>query len=124
MGRHNEGMSSGKTKEFVRDHWPLALLATGTVVGAAIWITARYLRKRKARDQEIDLGLAQAENEAIITSPDVALLELGTFVTQLTGEEAVHAANELEEHLPDSEAQDAMATLGQIAANEISSMNR
>lgn len=115
--------SSDKTHEFVKKNWSIALVVTGTVVGAAVWLTARYLRKKKERERSMDQNLEQIENEATTSQdPTVTLLEHGTYLGSVAGEEVNDATKELEKHLEKTEEREAIKTLGQIAS--IESKNR
>lgn len=117
--------SADKTREFVKKNWPIALVVTGTVVGAAVWLTARYLRKKKEREMSMDRNLEQIENEATTSQdPTVTLLENGTFLGSVAGEEVNDATIELEKHLENTEEREAIKTLGQIASIETKNRSR
>lgn len=111
--------SPDKTSEFVKKNWPVALVITGTVVGAAIWLTARYLRKKKERDASMDRNLKQIENEATTSQdPTVTMLENGTLLGSIVGDEAAKAAEELEKHIENPEQKEVFETLGHVASIE------
>lgn len=107
------------TSIFVKNNWPLALVITGTAVGAAIWLTARYLRKRKERDQQVDRNLEQIELEAGLNiHPNVMLLEGGSLLAHIAGDEVAEVTSELGIHIEHEAGREAIQTLGRIAAND------
>lgn len=117
--------SSDKTRDFVKKNWPLALVVTGTVVGAAVWLTARYLRKKREREKSVDNNLEQIENEAITgQDPTVTLLENGAFLANIAGEEVKDATTELQKHVDSVEGKEVISTLGQIASIEAKTRSR
>ena len=123
MAKRTEGEpiseSPDKTRDFVKKNWPIALVVTGTVVGAAVWLTARYLRKKKEREITMDRNLEQVENEAATSQdPTVTILENGTLLGNIAGEEVISATIELEKHLEKTEEREVIKTLGQVASIE------
>ena len=115
---------SEKVDDFVRRYWPVALAAVGvaSTIGAAVWLTARYLRERKNCDERLDKALANLEEEALCSTDDSALLlESGTYLARVSGFDAVRAAQELASHVPDENGSEVIETLGGIADVELKS---
>lgn len=106
-----------KTRRFVKKYWPLAVGIAGAagVVGAAVWLTARYLRESKKRDQLYDKALETVENEIeSTTSQSAALLESGSYLGKISGEEGRRAISELAESSEKQEDKDAFEVLRDV----------
>jgi len=106
-----------KTGEFIKKNWPIALVIAGSAgaIGAAVWLTARYLREKEKRNDLDDQALRLIESEVEVTSdPTVVLLETGTYLGQITGHEANQAALELAMISDDPEAKEAFSILGKV----------
>lgn len=87
-----------KTKLFVDKYWKTALLIAGAagVVGAAVWMTARYLREKKQRDVLYDQALENVENEVESTSSEASvILNTGSYLGQISGDEGRQAIADL-----------------------------
>lgn len=114
------GEQGEATREFVHKYWPLAVVATATAVGAAVWLTARYLRSKKQREEHVEANLKQAQREATIPLDDTAmLLEVGAYLpTIVPAAEVYDATTAIGEHLDDEDGRNALTTLGQIAVND------
>ncbi len=125
MGKEieNSGETSKKTAEFIKKNWPAALLIAGTAVGAAIWLTSRYLRNKKTREKEIELKLEQVENETRDgIDPTVTMLEHGSYLGRIAGDEVKQATEEIAMHIEKPEEKEIFKTLGEVA--QIESKNR
>lgn len=113
------GEASDKTAEFIKKNWPAALLVAGTAVGAAIWLTSRYLRNKKTRAREIELKMEQVESETKdLSDPTVAMLEHGSYLGRIAGEEVKEAADEIASHIEKPEEKEIFKTLGEVAQLE------
>jgi len=119
--KQETGEHSNKTREFVRKNWPVALVVAGAAgaIGAAVWMTARYLREKSIREakEEHELLLIEKDVERM-TDPTVIMLESGAYLGQLTGNEAKEAAAELAQYTEDEEAKDALNVLEQVTSFE------
>lgn len=112
--RENDG---DKIKRFVRDYWPLAVTIAGAagIVGAAVWMTARYLRESKKRDQMYDKSLETVEKEIEGgTSQSAALLESGVYLGKISGNEGSQAASDLASSMEKGEEREAFGVLREI----------
>lgn len=115
--------TSDKTAEFIKKNWPAALLVAGTAVGAAIWLTSKYLRNKKAREREIELKMEQVENETMSQSdPTVAMLEHGSYLGRIAGDEVQKATEEIVLHIENPDEKEIFKTLGEVA--QIETKNR
>ena len=120
MGKIEKRGSSehgGKTKEFIKKNWPIALAVSGAagVVGATVWLTARYLRNKKQREIQIDAVLKGVEDEIEATSDGtVAMLETGTYLGEIAGEEGLIATDELADQADDPETKAALKMLKEV----------
>ncbi len=106
-----------KVKRFVKDYWPLAVTIAGAagVVGAAVWMTARYLRESKKRDRLYDKSLETVENEIESgTSQSAALLESGLYLGKISGEEGARAVTELAGGMEEGDEKEAFGVLREI----------
>jgi hypothetical protein len=106
-----------KTKRFVKKNWPLAVAIAGAagLAGAAVWLTARYLRESKKRDAKYDGALEVVENEVeTTTSESAALLESGSYLGKISGEEGERAIDELAENTESLEGKDAFEVLKDV----------
>lgn len=110
-----------KTKKFVKKYWPLAVAIAGAagLVGAAVWLTARYLRESKKRDLLYDKALETVENEIEATSSQsAALLESGSYLGKISGDEGRKAITELANSTEDQEDKEAFEVLKDVIALE------
>lgn len=116
MTRETEpSIESLKTKEFLKKHWPIAVVAGTTIVGAAIWLTARYIRNKNKRSIAQDRELSLIEEEAVEgKDPSIILLETGSYLGKVAGDEAEQAARTLAEHIESEEVKETLITLSQI----------
>lgn len=104
-----------KTQDFVKKYWPV--IAVAGAVGAAIWLTARYIKEKKHKDSDEFKALGQIEEEALASTDETsAILETGTQLTKIAGQEVVSAAKELSEHLDDPKAKSTLEVLDNIAS--------
>ncbi len=112
-----EGNSPEKTKKFIEKNWSTALLVAGAagVIGATVWLTARYLREKKKREakEEHALKLVEKEVEAS-SSPSIVLLETGTYLWEVSGEDAKKALIELAMEMDDDQAKEALELLHNV----------
>lgn len=107
------------TKEFVKKNWPYALVIGGTLAGAAVWITARYLKQRKSRESEAYINLDQIEQEVQSSTDKAAvILETGSQLEKVAGNELEIAVRELKEHIHDMDAQEIFEVLSNLARIE------
>lgn len=107
-----------KAKDFVKKNWPLALAFAGAAgaVGAAVWLTARYLREKKKREALEDEALRLAEIEVEqMSDPTAVMLETGSYLGEVSGDEAVSAAEELSHNTDDPDARDALQVLKHVS---------
>lgn len=119
MEKEHKKEAASHVSEFVKKNWPAAVFFTGTVVGAAIWITSRYLRHKKERANEVERNLKQIESEAETSLyPVETMLELGGHLAKTMGDEAAVAAEELKDHVTDEEGKKALDLLKEVAKME------
>lgn len=119
MARKVEVEVSGldKTKKFIEKNWPLAVTIAGAagLVGASIWLTARYLREKKKRDSLYDEALRTVEKEVEATSSELAvILETGSFLGQISGDEGKQAIDELAVNTDSEEGKEAFQVLKEV----------
>lgn len=110
-----------KVKRFVRDYWPLAVTVAGAagVVGAAVWMTARYLRESKKRDRLYDKALETVEKEVAATdSQSAVLLETGSYLGKISGEEGKQAIDDLGRNIETEKEKEAFAVLQEVIGME------
>lgn len=113
--------SSKRIKEFLEEYWPLALTVAGAVgaVGAAVWLTARYLRQKNHHDKDKNAALQLAEIEVETSQdPTAVILETGAYLGQVAGKEAGEAAAELSNHVNDPDTKIALQVLSTVAGEE------
>ncbi len=106
--------------EFVKKYWPIGLAVAGAgAVGAAIWMTARYLRNKHIKETEMAKSLEMVEQEAMESlDPTATMLETGSYLGHVAGQEAADTAMKLAHSMPDDETRLIMETLGTVAQME------
>ena len=112
-----EARASEKVRKFVNKNWPVAVGIVGAagVVGAAVWLTARYLRQKKRRDVLFDQGLEQIEYEVQnVSNEPAALLESGSYLGKLAGVEGAKAVDELANSAETEELKEALSVLKEV----------
>jgi predicted RND superfamily exporter protein len=123
----NHDLTPG-TREFVKKNWPYALIIGGTVVGAAIWITARYLKEKKPKTSEAYINLKQVEDEVEASRDKTAvLLETGSHLGKIAGDDLEEATKDLKAHIQDMSAHeilDVLRDLSRIEANKRARENK
>ena len=116
----SEGQSP-KTKEFIKKNWPVALAIAGAAgaIGASVWLTARFLREKKEREEKVDTALKLIEREVEeMSDPTAIILETGSYLSRVGGRETVEAAEELARNVDDPEAKNALEVLGNVSSIE------
>ncbi len=106
-----------KTKRFIEKYWPTALAVAGAAgaIGGAIWLTARYLREKKNKSEALDNTLKNIETEVEMSGNEtVALLETGTYLGEVSGEEGKRALIELASQMDDEEAKEAFDLINEV----------
>ena len=106
-----------KTKKFVEKNWRIALVIAGAAgaVGEAIWLTARYLREKRKRDINHESALRMIEDEVEASKGKTAVvLETGTYLGQIAGEEGEVAMSELSSQMEEGEAKEALEVLKSV----------
>lgn len=109
-------------RDFLKINWPVALAVAGGAgaMGAVVWLTARYLRGRRDRDELEDAALALAENEIAHNEDSTSsMLETGSFLGHIVGAEATVAASELANASDDAKMREMLDTLGRVVTMEI-----
>lgn len=119
MTKRVEGTESepDKTKKFVKKYWPAAIAIAGAagLVGAAVWLTARYLRESKKRDELFDNALETVEDEVEATdSQATALLASGSYLGKISGEEGRQAVADLGRNTETQEEKEAFEVLKEV----------
>ncbi len=119
MVKKNESEVSeeNQTKKFIEKYWPTALIVAGTAgaIGASIWLAARYLRERKNKLGQRDIALERIEAEVEMSGDESsALLETGTYLGGLAGEDEKLALIELASEMDDEQAREALELLNQV----------
>lgn len=112
-----EGGGSEKTRKFIDTYWSKALIVAGAAgaIGAAVWLTARYLREKKKREAREDNALELVENEVGAgNAPSTVLLETGTYLGEVSGGEAKSALIELAREMDDTQAKEALELLRKV----------
>ncbi len=112
-----ETIGGEPTKKFIEKYWPTALAVAGAAgaIGGAIWLTARYLREKKNKTKAQDITLECIESEVEMSqSETVALLETGTYLGEVSGEEGKRALIELANQMDDEEAVQALELLKEV----------
>ena len=85
------------------------------LVGAAVWLTARYLRESKKRSRLKELELLNVEREVEASSDQMAvLLETGTYLGDISGEDGKKALVELVESTDNDQAKEALEVLREV----------
>jgi len=119
MASKNETETGGteNTKSFIKNYWPKAMMIAGGagLVGAAVWLTARYLRESKKRSRLKELELLNVEREVEASSDQMAvLLETGTYLGDISGEDGKKALVELVESTDNDQAKEALEVLREV----------
>lgn len=112
-----DGGSEEQTKKFTEKYWPTALAVAGAAgaIGAAIWLTARYLREKKTRHGNQEIALKNIESEVESTEDAaVVLLETGTYLGDVTGDEGRKALMDLASQMDDKQAIEALELLKEV----------
>jgi len=101
----SEPNNTETTKAFIENNWSKALMLAGAagMVGAAVWLTARYLRFSKKRT-EVELGSDETS----------VILETGTYLGDISGEEGRKALIDLAKNMDDEQAIEALKTLREV----------
>lgn len=103
--------SQGKTSEFVKKNWQ-TLVVAGTVVGATVWLVARFIKQRKNSNSPEYIALSELENEALSSSDETSiLLETGTHLTKIVGDEIIDATEELSQHIDNEKGKSTLDVL-------------
>ncbi len=78
-------------------------------------MTARYLREKKKRESEEEKALKLVEKEVeASSSPSTVLLETGTYLGEISGEDAKKALIELAKEMDDEQAKEALELLKNV----------
>lgn len=103
--------------DFLKEYWPV-LAAAATIGGAALFLTLRYISKKRKLEKEEKHQVDLLEEEALKIDDNTAvILEGGEAAIRLMGkEEIADAANELAEATDDVHVSDALYTIGGMAA--------
>ena len=112
-----EQSTGEQTKKFIEKYWPTALAVAGAAgaIGGAIWLTARYLREKKNKSLAQDNTLKNIETEVEMTENEgVVLLETGTYLGDVSGEEGKKALMDLASQMDDDEAVQALELLREV----------
>ncbi|KKT72325.1 MAG: hypothetical protein UX02_C0009G0002 [Candidatus Moranbacteria bacterium GW2011_GWC1_45_18] len=113
----SEPNNTETTKAFIENNWSKALMLAGAagMVGAAVWLTARYLRFSKKRTEIEDRNLRLVENEVELGSDETSvILETGTYLGDISGEEGRKALIDLAKNMDDEQAIEALKTLREV----------
>lgn len=103
------------SKEFVEKYWP-AIAVGATVVGATVWLVARYIKEKKSRNRDEVEVLTQLEHEALSTLDETSiLLETGAQLTKIAGDEIAAASGDLSPHLDNDKAKSTLEVLNNFA---------
>lgn len=107
--------SQESTREFVKKHWP-KLIVAGTVVGATVWLVARFIKQRKISNSSEYIALSELENEALSSTDETSiLLETGEHLTQIVTSEIKEATEELSTHIENEKGKSALSVLSEMA---------
>ena len=110
--------SQNKTSEFVKKHWP-TLVVAGTVVGATVWLVARFIKQKRNSNSSEYIALSELENEALSTTDETSiLLETGTHLTKIAGNEIKEVTEELSQHITDEKGKSALDVLNGMVKNQ------
>lgn len=112
---------SSDTRDFINNNWPMAQAAAGDSgsIGAAIWLTARYLRENYTWEaiQEQELELVESE-VTFTTDPTIVVLETGLYLRQIAGKRTEAIIKLLTEQSEIVEASESLEMLGHIVGIE------
>lgn len=114
-----ERSGSEKVARFVKKNWPIAVGIVGAagVVGAAVWLTTKYLREKRNGDARYNQALKQIGEEVTsVMNEPAALLESGAYLGRVAGAEGAKAVEELAEGTETEECKDALMVLKDVMA--------
>lgn len=88
------------------------MVVAGTVVGATVWLVARFIKQRKNSNSPEYIALSELENEALSSSDETSiLLETGTHLTKIVGDEIIDATEELSQHIDNEKGKSTLDVL-------------
>jgi len=112
---------SSDTRIFVENNWPMALAVAGDSgsIGAAIWLTARFLRENNNWEDNRDEELELVEIEVSLPRDrTIVVLETGMYLRKIAGKEAGEAVELLAEQSEITEASEALKMLSHVVSFE------
>ena len=112
---------SSNARDFIENNWPMAQAAAGDSgsIGAAIWLTARYLRENNNWEDNRDEELELVEIEVSVPRDrTIIVLEAGMYLRKIAGIEAEMAVELLAEQSEITEASEALEMLGYVVGLE------